>query len=123
MILSVAYKINEALVNMYGDGEVRSAGILLIILSFLVIGGAFTWIGLQYYWFSGCWTNILIISITLFFALVFFVCLFLGTREDISLLTIGFVFLYTSYLSWSALSGRPTDSCNPYIHSAGTTLA
>jgi len=44
MILSVAYKINDALVNVYNDGEVKSAGILLVLLSLFVYGGSVTWI-------------------------------------------------------------------------------
>lgn len=79
MILSVAYKINDSLVRVYNDGEVKSVGILLIILTLGVYGGSITWIVFQYIEFSGCWTNILIISLTVFFSVAFTVCLFLRT--------------------------------------------
>ena len=77
MILSVAYKINDSLVKVYNDGEVKSVGFLMIILTFMLYGGSITWIVFQYIEFSGCWTNILIISITVFFSLAFTICLFL----------------------------------------------
>lgn len=123
MILAVAYKINDGLVAVYNDGEVKSAGILLWILTFLVYGGSITWIVLQYYWFSGCGGNIVIVSVTVVFSIGYSVCVGLQTREDISILTNGFVVLYAAYLSWSALAGRPTDTCNPYQYSSGTTIA
>lgn len=31
--------------------------------------------------------------------------------------------LYCTYLSWSALAGRPSDVCNPYMNYSGTTVA
>jgi len=107
MILAVAYKINDSLVGVYNDGEVKSVGLLLVILVFGLYGGTITWIVYQYIYFSYIWTNILIISITVFFSIGYTVCLLLGTRNDISILTNGFVILYATYLSWSALAGRP----------------
>jgi len=59
-----------------------------------------------------------IITVTVVFCVGYTVCLFLRTREDISILTNGFVLLYTTYLSWSALAGEPE-----YEPKSGTTLA
>ena len=44
MILSVSYKINDSLVKVYNDGEVKSVGVLLIILTVMLYGGSITWI-------------------------------------------------------------------------------
>jgi len=44
MILAVAYKINDSLVAVYNDGEVKSVGVLLMILTLGVYGGTITWI-------------------------------------------------------------------------------
>ena len=121
MILAVAYKINDSLVGVYNDGEVKSVGLLLVILVFGLYGGTITWIVYQYIYFSYIWTNILIISITVFFSIGYTVCLLLGTRNDISILTNGFVILYATYLSWSALAGRPEQTS--YIPTSGTTIA
>jgi hypothetical protein len=122
IMLSVAYKINESLIDLYSH-EVKSAGILLIILTVIVYAGTIIWIVLQYVWFWSCWSNLVIISIVVFFGIGFTVCLLLRTREDISILTNGMVMLYCTYLSWSALATRPTDSCNRFTDSAGNTFA
>jgi len=121
MILAVAYKVNDSLVAVYNDGEVKSVGILLWILTLGVYGGTITWIVYQYIYFSYIWTNVLIITITVVFCVGYTVCLVLRTREDISILTNGFVLLYTTYLSWSALAGRPDQTS--FIAGSGTTLA
>lgn len=111
IILSVAYKVNESLVDSYDNGN-GFAAFLLILLSIILYGGSATWIVLQYYWFSACWTNVLIISLLLLFAIGLSACVFLKTREDISIFTNGMVILYCCYLSWSALANRPSESCN-----------
>lgn len=77
MILAVAYKINDSLVAVYNDGEVKSVGILLWILTLGVYGGTITWIVYQYIYFSYIWSNVLIISITVFFCIGYTVCLVL----------------------------------------------
>lgn len=118
MILAVAYKINDSLVSVYNDGEVKSVGFLLIVLTLGVYGGTITWIVYQYIFFSYVWYNVVIITVNVVFCVGYTVCLFLNTREDISILTNGFVLLYTTYLSWSAMAGMPD-----YKPASGTTLA
>lgn len=79
MILAVAYKVNDSLVAVYNDGEVKSVGILLWILTLGVYGGTITWIVYQYIYFSYIWTNVLIITITVVFCIGYTVCLVLRT--------------------------------------------
>mmetsp|Transcript_14491 Transcript_14491/g.16203 ORF Transcript_14491/g.16203 Transcript_14491/m.16203 type:complete len:97 (+) Transcript_14491:543-833(+) len=87
--------------NSYFIALVALAAILAVIsLIFLI---------LEFVWFSGCWSNNILILIPLIFTALFVVCVFLKTRENASLFTSAAMQLYLTYLTWTALASRPTD--------------
>ena len=63
-----------------------------------------------------------IITATLVLAAGYTVLILFRTREDASILTSSLVFMYTLYLSWSAMASRPDESCNPMLNSDKNTV-
>ena len=122
-MLAVAYKINEVLVRNYEEAGDTCSGSILIGLTIMFSSISLVWIGFQYYWYHGCGYNYVLITITFICGVAFYALVFIRTRPDASLLTSSVVFLYVTYLLWSALASNPNKDpeCNPFAQSGTNT--
>jgi hypothetical protein len=64
---------------------------------------------------------VVFISITCAVAVLMYGLVLLRTRQDASIMTSAFVFTYSLYLQWSALSSDTDITCNPYKFSEANT--
>ena len=122
-MLAVAYKINEVLVRNYEEAGDTCSGSILIGLTIMFTSISLVWLGFQYYWYHGCGYNDVLITITIICGVAFYGLIFIRTRPDASLLTSSVVFLYVTYLLWSALASNPNKDpeCNPFAQSGTNT--
>ena len=122
-MLAVAYKINEVLVRNYEEAGDTCSGSILIGLTIMFTSISLVWLGFQYYWYHGCGYNDVLITITIICGVAFYALVFIRTRPDASLLTSSVVFLYVTYLLWSALASNPNKDpeCNPFAQSGTNT--
>jgi len=101
----------------------QSYFISLVVLAAILALISLVFVILEFVWFSGCWSNNLLILVPEIFTAGFVVLVILKTRENASLFTTSAMHLYLVYLTWTALASRPTDSCNPfYQEDHGTIL-
>ncbi len=121
-MLVVCYKINDTLVGNYDRDANACSGIILIGVTGVLNIANLTFVGLMYYWFSGCTVNIFLISITVLSGIAFIVLVLFKKREDASILTSSMVFTYCLYLQWSALASDESTVCNPFLDSAQNTV-
>lgn len=120
IIVDMAYNINEHYVAKAdqaeaeeGQGKGNKWLMLLLVLSGFFFALSVTIIGLLYGYFLGCGTNAAFISITLVLGLL---CSAIQlTGEEASLFTSMAIFLYTSFLCYTAVSKNPDGSCNPKL--------
>ena len=124
LLLVVFYLINGYLVNKLkaqGNTAGTPAGVCLIVLSLLLLGGNIAWIVMQFIEFGECTNNAVIMAITAAFAVVSLVLVCLRTREDASVLTSLMVTTYCLYMQWSAMSSQEEGSCNKYTFNTANT--
>jgi Serine incorporator (Serinc) len=109
LMLVVAYTINDTLVGNYSAENVDGLGcngIIIIFITAVFTIGNVVFAIFQYIWFSGCSTNVVIMTITVISSVASYVVVFFRTREDASILTSSVVSAYLFYLQWSALASR-----------------
>ena len=118
LMLIVAFVINNTLVqnvSNYGDGRATSCPGLILILIFIAFTGSnLALIIFQFKKFSGCSSNVWIMSITCLLAVLMYGIVFLRTRADASILTSSIILSYFLYLQWSAMSQHSDPVCNPF---------
>ena len=122
-ILSIAYKINQFLVDYHSEAGSTVSISLLLGTTIGLYAFDILFLYYQFMWFGGCTFNlwVLILSIMMFF--VYTALTVLQTRENASILTNAFVMSYTLYLSWTAMASEPDDECNPFVYSNSNTIA
>ena len=120
-LVSLAYLVNDSFVSNYETGS-NSWGILMIALTVVIYSGSLVLTGFLFYWFDECSTNIIMICVTLVIGVISFILVVVKTRPDSSIFTSSMVFLYTTYLAWSAMGSRPDSECNAYIVSNTNTI-
>lgn len=102
LMLIVAFVVNNTLVfnvSNYGDGRAMSCPGIILILVFLTFAGSnLALIIFQFKEFSGCSSNIWIMSITCLIAVIMYGIVFLRTRPDASILTSSIILSYFLYL-------------------------
>ena len=95
----------------------------MIFLTAVFTIGNVTWTVFQYIWFKDCSSSLTMMIITTIINILFYVAVFLKTREDASIFTSSVVVAYVLYLQWSALSSSPDSECNPFFETnVNTTL-
>lgn len=121
-ILSLAYKINEFLVDLHSESG--SAFSLMFLLGFTI--GIYVLDGfllyLLYKWFGGCTFNVVLLLIFIAVAALCLVLTILRARENASILTNGIVMSYILYLTWAALVSDPNPQCNTLLHSESAII-
>eukprot|EP00559_Dactyliosolen_fragilissimus_P004221 CAMPEP_0184865756 /NCGR_PEP_ID=MMETSP0580-20130426/18930_1 /TAXON_ID=1118495 /ORGANISM="Dactyliosolen fragilissimus" /LENGTH=475 /DNA_ID=CAMNT_0027365067 /DNA_START=75 /DNA_END=1503 /DNA_ORIENTATION=- len=120
IILDLAYNLNENWVEKSniaerdeGEGMGRKWLMALLVGSALFLLVSFTAIGLMYGYFLGCNTNVAFISITLIMDILCTVVQLTG--EVSSLFTSASIFMYGTFLCYTAVSKNPDASCNPVL--------
>lgn len=121
-MLSLSYVINNAIVDAYENASGQWASIALIIFTVVLYILDIVFLIYQFIWFGSCTINVILLIILIVFAIIFTVLVLLKTREDSSILTNAFVMSYALYLSYSAMAGKPEESCNPFIESNDNTI-
>ena len=116
VIISFAHIINISLVEKL-DFAIDNGGkgackyqFWLIFLSIIFLSLSIFWIVRSYMDFSNSFINILIISLTIIFGIGFTLLSISNFVTRKRLLTSIFLFSYTSYLCWSALTSQPQDN-------------
>ena len=94
----------------------------MIVLTVIIYTGSLVLSGFLFYWFESCTTNVIMICATLLVGVACFILVLVKTRPDSSIFTSSMVFLYTTYLVWSAMGSRPDPECNSYIVSNTNTI-
>ncbi len=112
-LVSFAYLANDRLVAKYSEGS-NCVGVLLILFTVIIYSGSLTLLGMMFYWFDDCDTNLGIIISTLVAGVLAFILVLIKTRQDASIFTTSMVFLYTVYIAWSAMGSRPDAKCNRF---------
>lgn len=121
VILGLCYSFNDHMIEKSDKNQ--SYFISLVVLAAILALISLVFVILEFVWFSGCWSNNLLILVPEIFTAGFVVLVILKTRENASLFTTSAMHLYLVYLTWTALASRPTDSCNPfYQEDHGTIL-
>jgi len=131
LLIEFSYSWNETWLRYYEEEEASGSGstwyYLLLGATFLLFGGAIALTGVMYKFFSptGCNMNATFITLNLIAGLILCtISLHPKVREmrpTSGLLQSSIVFLYTTYLIWSAMMSEPGE-CNPFDWSAGTKV-
>ena len=95
----------------------------MIALTLVIYAGSLLLTGFLFYWFNSCTTNIILICVTLALGVACFILVLVKTRPDSSIFTSSMVFLFTTYLVWSAMGSRPDPECNRFIVSDNNTIS
>eukprot|EP01111_Echinosteliopsis_oligospora_P007692 TRINITY_DN2295_c0_g1_i1.p1 TRINITY_DN2295_c0_g1~~TRINITY_DN2295_c0_g1_i1.p1 ORF type:complete len:462 (-),score=119.91 TRINITY_DN2295_c0_g1_i1:3-1388(-) len=137
LLIEFAYSWNEGWLRKMEDEEIEGSGsntwyYLLLSVTFLMIAGAISLTGVMYKFFApnGCGLNAFFITINLIVAIIYCVlCVVPKIREgrpSSGLLQSSVIFLYATYLVWSALMSEPNSmlgdekQCNPFSYTNGS---
>ena len=117
ILLDIAYTWNERwLAYSVEEGEERGFKWLagLIVISVILFIGSYAFIGIMFWQFGNCESNLIILSLTLGVP-------FLGTMIQLfltdqgSVLTSAIITSYATYVCYSAISLNPDTDCNPAL--------
>ena len=122
-ILSLAYKINEVLVDNHQENGTTSSFILLLAVTIAIYVFDLGLLWYLYKYFGSCSGNIILLIILIWVFGVYTALTVLQTRENASILTNAIVLSYLLYLSWSAFSSETDEKCNPFVHSTANGIA
>ena len=121
-ILSIAYKVNEVLVDYHAEsGSKLSMGLLLATTTAIYVCDV-VFLYLQFEWFGRWSFNFWILTILVIMFVIYTLMTVFQTRENASILTNSIVILYSLYLSWSAMASEPEEECNPFVISNSNTF-
>jgi len=120
IIIDMAFNVNESWVEKSDKAELDEGegagkkwlGALLASCAILVLGSLVA-IGLMFYYFTGCTTNNIFITITLIAGIVLTIIQLTG--EEASLFTSSCIFAYSTYLCYTAVTKNPNAECNPQL--------
>ncbi|XP_036273405.1 serine incorporator 3 isoform X1 [Pipistrellus kuhlii] len=129
LLIDMAHSLNECCVNRMEEGNSRCwYGVLLFITSILYTLSIIT-VSLLYIYYTkpdGCTENKFFISINLILCVVVSIISIHPKIQEhhprSGLLQSSIITLYTIYLTWSALTNEPDQSCNPSLWSIITHL-
>mmetsp|Transcript_13129 Transcript_13129/g.11607 ORF Transcript_13129/g.11607 Transcript_13129/m.11607 type:complete len:300 (+) Transcript_13129:390-1289(+) len=122
-ILSLAYKINEYLVDYHNEmgTTVSFSALLGVTLAIYAFDLGLLWY--LFKWYGGCSGNIWLLLLLIAMFVIYTILTVLQTRENASILTNAIVLSYSLYLSWSAMSSETNEVCNPFVNSSGNNIA
>lgn len=128
ILLDFAYTWNERMVKWSEEDAVHGYGtiwlVILIFLSFLLIGGSMAVIGIMYWQFGNkiCSDTLAILSLTL---VLCFIATFLQVfvSDEGSMLTSAIIIAYSTYICYSAVTLNPNPVCNPTLSTGYQTVS
>ena len=121
LMLIVAYKVNDSLVESAQNDQGSCSNIILISFTLVLTGFNGWWIVKQYTEFK-CGYSITTMSVTLIGIILMYVIVLLRTREDASVLTSSIAACYCLYLQWAALSSDDNQDCNTNYDNTGNAV-
>ena len=119
MIIDICYLWGEKWVSYYDEGQ-RFWGILLILTSLGLYVGTVYWNVMLYEWFGGCGVGTMAITLNIILIIIVTILTLSGIHPHGSLLTTGSVSIFTTYLTWSALTSQ--RNCNNWTSTDNTFL-
>lgn len=114
LMLIVAYKINEQMVQNAMNDSTNCSSVILVILTALLTGANIYWAVQQYRQFK-CGYSITIMTFTLVGIVAMYALVLLRSRKDASILTSSVAACYCLYLQWAALSSDQDSTCNKLL--------
>ena len=128
ILLDLAYTYNERLVKWSEEDAEHGYGtawlVLLIFISFILIGGSAAVIGILYWQFGNkiCSDTLAILSLTVGLCVIatilqVFVC------DEGSMLTSAIIIAYSTYICYSAVILNPNPICNPTLSTGYQTVS
>ena len=132
-ILNLAYTWNDMLMEaMNGRDGTSYAQFLLLCYSILNSVGCVVFLVFQFIWFTGgeCESGLsmFILIATVFFCVFFWVSTLVRLcnveifRDNATIFVSSLVNTYICWLSWTALSSNPDETCNPFYKSGVNTV-
>ena len=124
LLIEFAYSLSSTWWNKYQDEENNLYygllwGILIICYGLSLVGTI-----LMFVFYHGCDENIVFITFNFVFCLVLSALSCLPQVQEHNpqsgIAQAAIVTLYTTYLTYSALTSQPHEDCNPYIQNDGT---
>jgi serine incorporator 1/3 len=126
ILIDFTYAWNEKWVKWSEDDSEHGYGkawlVFLVIISFILIGGSCSVLGILYWQFRQCGDSTAIITLTVLLSFIATVVqLFIS--EVGSILTSSIIIAYATYICYSAVTLNPEPYCNPTLSTGYQTVS
>lgn len=122
ILLDFAFTWNDNLVTKAEEHGGNKWFIIIVVVSVLLFATSYAAMGIMFWKFMGCGSNLVILSLTVVFPTIA-TLIQLFVSDNASLLTSSVMTAYATYVCYSAVTLNPDQTCNPTISTRYQTVA